>query len=130
MTILARPRAAGAAVMPDDDDLIAAVAPLRRQDPDLRAGREMPGSAMDVRAAAAMGGLVPDVRGDAEGRRTRLAVVHESIAGPAWLTWPNRGCFLACDDQPAGVAGACGLLVPGRPSGMSRWAGDGLPRAR
>ena len=37
--------AASATVMSDDDDLIAAVSPLRRQHPYLRAGREMISSA-------------------------------------------------------------------------------------
>ncbi len=57
MMILVRPRP-GATVMPDDDDLIAAVAPLRRQEPYLRAGREMLNSATDVRAAVAMCGFL------------------------------------------------------------------------
>ena len=60
------PAAMRAPVMPGDDQLVSSVTPLRRQDPDLRAGREMLHPAPQLQAALAVRGLLRDVRHDAE----------------------------------------------------------------
>jgi hypothetical protein len=48
--------------MPDDDDVGAAVAPLRRQHPYLGSGREVPETLPQVKATLAVRGLPFDVR--------------------------------------------------------------------
>jgi hypothetical protein len=58
--------------MPGDDQLIGSVAPLRRQDPDLRARWEMLHPAAQFQAALPVRGLLRDVRRDAEGSQLRL----------------------------------------------------------
>jgi hypothetical protein len=60
------PAASGSSVVTHDDQLVSAVAPLRREHPDLGSGGEMLDSASYVRPADAVRRLGGDVRHDAE----------------------------------------------------------------
>ena len=76
--------------MPGDDQLIASVAPLRRQDPDLRAGREMLHPAVQLQAALAVSGLLRDVRHDPEGGQLRLPVPRRHLIGTVRLARQSK----------------------------------------
>ena len=77
--------------MPGDDQLIGSVAPLRGQDPDLRAGREMLHPAAQLQAALAVRGLLRDVRHDAEGSQFRLPLRHGHVISAIQLArQPNH----------------------------------------
>ncbi len=84
------PATARAPVMPGDDQLIASVAPLRRQDPDLRAGREMLHPAVQLQAALAVSGLLRDVRHDPEGGQLRLPVPRRHLIGTVRLARQSK----------------------------------------
>ena len=68
-------------VVTRDDDLMAPVAPLRRQDPHLRACREMPDPGAHFQAALARGGFLRDVRHDAEPGQLLRVIFHWPIIG-------------------------------------------------
>jgi hypothetical protein len=71
-------------VMPRDDQLITAIAPLGRQHPHLRPGREMPDAPAQFQAAFALCGLLSDVRDHAEAARLYLVFTHGPILSAAW----------------------------------------------
>jgi hypothetical protein len=73
--------AARAAVITRHDHLMAPVSPLRRRHPDLRARPEMPHPRPHLQAARTRGGLLRDVRHDAEGSQLPRVITHRPIIG-------------------------------------------------